>query len=57
MGGGNFVVPAQCVTDFLSNRLSGTKILLGGKDTEYILFFLLINFIICSSYNSPTIKL
>jgi uncharacterized FAD-dependent dehydrogenase len=24
MGGGNFVVPAQCVTDFISNRLSGT---------------------------------
>jgi len=26
MGGGNFVVPAQCVTDFISNRLSGTDI-------------------------------
>uniref|UniRef100_A0A0D9ZZ50 Uncharacterized protein n=1 Tax=Oryza glumipatula TaxID=40148 RepID=A0A0D9ZZ50_9ORYZ len=26
MGGGNFVVPAQCVTDFLSNRLSVTTL-------------------------------
>ena len=26
MGGGNFVVPAQCVTDFISNRLPGTDI-------------------------------
>uniref|UniRef100_J3M754 FAD-binding domain-containing protein n=1 Tax=Oryza brachyantha TaxID=4533 RepID=J3M754_ORYBR len=26
MGGGNFVVPAQCVTDFLSNRLSVTSL-------------------------------
>ena len=26
MGGGNFVVPAQCVTDFISNRLSGTGV-------------------------------
>jgi uncharacterized FAD-dependent dehydrogenase len=26
MGGGNFVVPAQRVTDFISNRLSGTDI-------------------------------
>jgi hypothetical protein len=24
MGGGNFVVPAQRVTDFISNKLSGT---------------------------------
>lgn len=27
MGGGNFVVPAQCVTDFLAETLSGTIIL------------------------------
>ncbi|AQK85952.1 FAD/NAD(P)-binding oxidoreductase family protein [Zea mays] len=26
MGGGNFVVPAQCVTDFISNRLSVTTL-------------------------------
>ena len=26
MGGGNFVVPAQRVTDFISNRLSGTGV-------------------------------
>nr|CAD1829134.1 unnamed protein product [Ananas comosus var. bracteatus] len=26
MGGGNFVVPAQCVTDFLDNRLSVTSL-------------------------------
>jgi hypothetical protein len=25
MGGGNFVVPAQCVTDFISNKLSGNS--------------------------------
>lgn len=25
MGGGNFVVPAQCVTDFLDNRLLGIE--------------------------------
>ena len=26
MGGGNFVVPAQRVTDFISNILSGTDV-------------------------------
>lgn len=28
MGGGNFVVPAQRVTDFLENKLSGRKFLI-----------------------------
>ena len=28
MGGGNFVVPVQTVTDFLENKLSGRHIIL-----------------------------
>ena len=40
MGGGNFVVPAQCVTDFISNRLSGTDIAKTFKVVSNLLVFL-----------------
>ena len=51
MGGGNFVVPAQCVTDFISNRLSGTDIAKTFKVASKHLVSL-INLVVCYSYNT-----
>jgi hypothetical protein len=55
MGGGNFVVPAQRVTDFISNRLSGIVVANISEVTSNQFFLSLT--CICYSYNSPTIKL
>ena len=46
MGGGNFVVPAQRVTDFISNILSGT----GVANISYVVsnqFSSFTNLVIC----------
>lgn len=36
MGGGNFVVPVQTVTDFMENRLSGRFVI---SLTQIVLYF------------------
>jgi hypothetical protein len=46
MGGGNFVVPVQTVTDFLENRLSGRYIILFPKLFYTINFQIFISFIL-----------